>query len=216
MDTFSILYEDDDMLVLDKPSGLAVQGGEGVRNSVDALLAARYEIRPLLVHRLDKDTSGVLLVAKGKQSAARLSALLRERQTSKEYLAFCGGRPFESSGVISDDIVHRGSGKTALTRFLVVASHDPFSLLSLELGTGRMHQIRIHLAGRGCPILGDDKYGDFRLNKELRKTHGVRRLLLHAHRLSFVDRGRRFSFLAPPPPHFLDFGVRSGIGLDAQ
>ncbi len=176
-----VLYEDDNCLVINKPAGLAVQGGHGVSVSLDSVLSRLYSPRPLLVHRLDRDTSGVILVAKTKDAAAFFSGLLgRERAVVKQYWAVCAGIPEKSSGIIRLDIDVRGSSKKSETRYTVVGGGEiagmsgdearrPFSgelsLLELELGTGRMHQIRRHLAMTGKPVLGDDKYGDFALNK---------------------------------------------------
>lgn len=216
METLQIVFENDELLVVDKPSGLAVQGGERVGRSVDAILRARYASAPeppLLVHRLDKDTSGLLVVAKGRRAAGRLSAALASKGVRKEYLAICAGRPFSDRGTIDADVVQRGRGKPSLTRYRVLMASESFSVLSLELGTGRMHQIRIHLAGEGTPVLGDDKYGDFPLNKRLRKEFGLKRLLLHARRLTLPDDGVVRSFAAPLPQPFLDFCA--AVGLDS-
>ena len=219
MRELSVVYEDEDIIVINKESGLAVQGGERVSASVDDILALRLGRRPFLVHRLDKDTSGLLLVAKTKETAGLFSLRFSGKTLRKTYLAVCAGKPPSSSGVISDPVHTRGREQEALTRFRVRASVSDFSLLELELGTGRMHQIRVHLAGIGNPILGDDKYGDFALNKRFRKDRGLRKLLLHAYSLSSAE-GKggaavpgmgRLSFVAPPPPQFLPFLEELGI-----
>jgi 23S rRNA pseudouridine955/2504/2580 synthase len=201
----TVLFENDACIILNKPAGLAVQGGEGVGASLDAILAEEWpDKRPLLVHRLDKDTSGVILAAKGRDAAAKFAALFAGRGGGmsggrsgagraaadridggirKIYLAVCAGCPEPEAGVIRTDLEIRGAAKYAETRYALRSMADSFALLELELGTGRMHQIRRHLAQAGHPILGDDKYGDFALNKELRKKRGLKRLLLHASRL---------------------------------
>jgi 23S rRNA pseudouridine955/2504/2580 synthase len=203
MRELTIVHEDDNIIVIDKNSGLAVQGGERVGASLDDLLEKKLGTRPFLVHRLDKDTSGLILVAKNKDAAARYSTLLADRAVRKIYLAVCAGRPAKRDGVIDDPVAHRGESKAALTRYRVLAVGDQFSLLELELGTGRMHQIRVHLAGIGHPILGDDKYGDFMLNKRLRKEFGIRKLLLHARRLVIPRTGHTpLDLIAPLPEHF--------------
>jgi 23S rRNA pseudouridine955/2504/2580 synthase len=211
------LFENDDCIVLNKPAGLAVQGGKGVKVSLDSLLAEDWSPRPLLVHRLDKDTSGVILAAKFSQAAARFSSLFsREGFVLKQYLAVCAGRPEQEEGRIRTELEIRGKDKYAETGFKVAASLGGFSLLEMELGTGRMHQIRRHLASIGCPVLGDDKYGDFALNRELRKTTGLRRLLLHASRLAVRQEtgGRTSGFVldvkAPLPEYFGIF-IRGGV-----
>ena len=203
-----ILFENEFCLVLNKPSGLAVQGGEGVKVSLDSLLAKNYNPRPLLVHRLDKDTSGIILVAKTKEAASGFSVLLagKGRSVVKQYVGLCSGVPEPAQGAIRLEINVRGSEKEAETLYRIVsAAHIggiSCSLLELKLGTGRMHQIRRHLAGIGHPLLGDDKYGNFSLNKELRKALGLKNLLLHASRL-----------IIPPLPEFLPLGMDVSAAL---
>jgi 23S rRNA pseudouridine955/2504/2580 synthase len=206
----TVLFENDDCIVLNKPAGLAVQGGKGVDVSLDSLLAGEWSPRPLLVHRLDKDTSGLILAAKTPPAAARFSAVFAGtggRRAVKQYLAVCAGRPERDEGRIRTELEIRGKDKHAETGYRVVSGGDGSSLLELELGTGRMHQIRRHLALIGHPVLGDDKYGDFALNRELRKTRGLRRLLLHASRLiiSAEALGYPLDVKAPLPEYFTPF-----------
>jgi 23S rRNA pseudouridine955/2504/2580 synthase len=192
----AVLFENDEILILNKPAGLAVQGGKGITVSLDSLLAEEYQPRPLLVHRLDQDTSGLILAAKNREAAARFSRLFAEERALdprgkagsgkalvKQYCAVCSGTPPEDSGVIELSLIVGDAEKKARTAYKRLAGNGEFSLLELELGTGRMHQIRRHLAHIGNPVLGDDKYGDFALNRGLRKSMGLRRLLLHASRL---------------------------------
>ncbi|MDR2746786.1 MAG: RluA family pseudouridine synthase [Treponema sp.] len=217
MKRIEVLFENEFCLVLNKPAGLAVQGGEGVGLSLDRILEAEYRPRPLLVHRLDKDTSGVILTAKGPEAAARFSAVFAgPGGAKKQYLAVCAGLPRPAEGIIRLDLEVRGRAgvrKKSETRYRLAASSPDgeFSLLELELGTGRTHQIRRHLAGIGHPILGDDKYGDFALNKTLRKTRGLRRLLLHCVRLCIGEGRAGFpggvDVRAPPPSYFGSFGI---------
>jgi 23S rRNA pseudouridine955/2504/2580 synthase len=207
----SILFENEACLIINKPAGLAVQGGEGVKTSLDSLLAENYNPRPLLVHRLDKDTSGVILVAKTKEAAARFSAWFAEKSAStggpakirKLYLAACSKTPSPASGTIRLPLEIKGKTKESETHYRLVSENPgiPCSLLELELGSGRMHQIRRHLAQIGCPILGDDKYGDFSLNKGLHKSIGLKRLLLHASRLIIPEEG--IDATAPLPEYFI-------------
>jgi 23S rRNA pseudouridine955/2504/2580 synthase len=225
-----VLFENEYCLVLNKPAGLAVQGGEGVGASLDSLLADEYSPRPLLVHRLDKDTSGVILVAKNRESAARFSALfsgepgVADRRVQKQYLALCAGIPQPPEGLIREDLEIHGSIKKSETRYRVLGSGPlagvdapDCAALELELGTGRMHQIRRHLAHIHYPILGDDKYGDFALNKALRKATGLKHLLLHASRLVIDPALAGFSggidITAPLPDHFSPFwpGIDRGL-----
>jgi 23S rRNA pseudouridine955/2504/2580 synthase len=217
MKRIEVLYEDESCLGINKPAGLAVQGGSRVGISLDKILAENWPQRPLLIHRLDQDTSGVILVAKNQEAAARLSRLLGEDRNAagggkaviKQYLAVCAGQPPAKTGVIRFNLAIRGSVKKSETRYrlLAKAEQEGFSLLELELGTGRTHQIRRHLAIAGNPVLGDDKYGDFTLNKRLRKTMNLRRLLLHASRLvvSQPDNGLHLDISAPLPDYFSAF-----------
>ena len=195
-------------MVINKPAGLAVQGGKGVGLSLDSILAQSRPQRPLLVHRLDKDTSGLILAAKTRAAASRFSRLLgEERAVTKRYLAVCRGKPAQPEGILREDIVMHGKPKKSETRYWLLAAGDAFSLLELELGTGRMHQIRRHLALAGNPVIGDDKYGDFSLNHELRKTVKLRYLLLHASRLIIpaTPDNPQLDLTAPLPGYFQQF-----------
>jgi len=211
MKNIEILYEDDFSIVVFKPAGLAVQGGKGVKTSLDKILAEIRSPQPLLVHRLDKDTSGLLLAAKGKEAAARFSRVFgTERQAVKQYIAVCSGRLDKKEGIIKEYLLIRNSLKKSETSYKVIMSgildaekRQEFSVLELELGTGRMHQIRRHLAMNGNPILGDDKYGNFALNKNLRRTIGLKHLLLHASRLAIKE--FKLDISAPLPEYFNQF-----------
>ncbi|MCL2765823.1 MAG: RluA family pseudouridine synthase [Treponema sp.] len=207
MKNIEILHEDELSIVVNKPAGLAVQGGQGIKTSLDNILASMSS-KPLLVHRLDKDTSGALLAAKGREAAALFSRLINNKKTVKKYIAVCAGRPKKNEGIITDELYIRGSLKKSITKFKVINSEKltavsgvEYSVLELELGTGRMHQIRRHLAMNGNPVLGDDKYGDFSLNKKLYKEAGLKRLLLHASRLIINDE-IKLDTTAPLPEYF--------------
>jgi 23S rRNA pseudouridine955/2504/2580 synthase len=222
MKRIEVLFENAHCLVLNKPAGLAVQGGEGVGSSLDRILEAEFSPRPLLVHRLDKDTSGLILAAKDRAAAARFSALFAGVSPAeadaggirKLYLAVCAGCPQPAGGIIRLDLEVRGGSRVAETGYRVLGSlplpGSSGSRLELELGTGRTHQIRRHLACIGHPVLGDDKYGDFAFNKILRKEMGLKRLLLHAFRLYIPESLAGFSggidIGAPPPEYFDAFG----------
>src|SRR5581483_2538845 len=193
---FPVVYEDAALLVIDKPAGIAVHGGSGVSQGViESLRAARPQAKLLeLVHRLDRDTSGLLMVAKKRSALVELHRMLREGEVDKRYVAVVKGEwPAERREV--RDSLHKyvtasgerrvsvtAYGMAAVTKLKVLKSSPRFSVLEATLLTGRTHQIRVHLAHAGHPVLGDDKYGDFALNKALAKE-GVRRLLLHAARL---------------------------------
>ena len=209
MKNLEILFEDDFLIAINKPAGLAVQGGKGVKSSVDKILAEKYSPPPRLLHRLDKDTSGVLVAAKGRETASRISRLFGSGgKVKKQYIAVCSGRPEKKEGSITQELNIRGVMKNSITKYKVIKNgklptEDEYSVLEIELGTGRMHQIRRHLAMIGNPVFGDDKYGDFSLNKKLRKA-GVRRLLLHASRLIIKD-VFKIDVNAPVPQYFQIF-----------
>jgi 23S rRNA pseudouridine955/2504/2580 synthase len=207
-----IVHEDAELLVVDKPSGLAVHGGSGVSFGViESLRAARPQAKLLeLAHRLDRDTSGLLIIAKKRTALVELHRMLREGEVEKTYFAVVKGAPsrdaFEIREALHKHVTSAGErrvsvqedGKAALTRVKVVKRGE-FSLLEVRLMTGRTHQIRVHLAHEGLPIVGDDKYGDFALNK-VKKT----RLLLHAAKLSFRHpaSGERLQLQSPLPGDF--------------
>ena len=201
----TVLFQNDFCLVLNKPSGLPVQGGEGIKVSLDSILSEKIQPRPLLVHRLDRDTSGAILVAKTKEAAALLSGLInsagQKNRIVKRYLTLCAGIPQPPEGVIGLSLDKREKGRQKAETFYRLLSTGnacgvTVSFLELELGTGRMHQIRRHLVMKGLPILGDDKYGDFPLNKNLRKAMGLKSLLLHAS-----------SLIIPPLPGIVPNGA---------
>lgn len=196
------LYEDEDILIVDKPAGLATQPGEGVRLSVVDVVERDYGFKPYLVHRLDKETAGCLIVARNPKAAARWSSLIQSHDLHKTYRAVVAGKPSEMSGVFRDAVNARGAARSALTYWMVIGSFSEFSYLELEIETGRTHQIRVHLAAHGLPILGDDKYGDFTLNKRLHKEAGLKRLLLIAWSLTLPDGTVVRSSI---PPHIKNF-----------
>jgi 23S rRNA pseudouridine955/2504/2580 synthase len=223
-----VLFENNFCIVLNKPSGLSVQGGKGIGISLDSILSEKTQPRPLLVHRLDRDTSGLILVAKTKEAAQGFSVLFagvepgkpkKDKAIVKRYLGVCAGIPMRKSGKIALSLDVRGQQRKSETFFRLlssgVVSDFSVSLLELELGTGRMHQIRRHLAQSGHPLLGDDKYGNFPLNKSLRKTTGLRNLLLHASKLllppvlPLLPEGLDVS--APLPEYFSRFLLASSI-----
>ncbi len=171
----NILYEDEDVLVLNKPAGIAVQGGSGVTKHIDGVLDALKrgaKDRPRLVHRLDKDTAGVLLLGRSAKAAAELTAAFRHRETEKLYWAVVVGQPEVSDGSIEGAVakvagakgermaIDAAQGKAAITDFKVISSAaGRVTWLDLRPRTGRTHQLRVHCAGMGIPIVGDGKYG---------------------------------------------------------
>jgi 23S rRNA pseudouridine955/2504/2580 synthase len=196
---FPVVHEDASLLVVDKPSGVAVHGGSGVSFGViESLRASRPQTKVgVLAHRLVRDTSGLLIVCKKRSALVELHRQLREGEVEKVYATIVKGTPAEQSFELAEPL-HKyvtGSGerrvsvgeggKSALTRVKLMKRGSDFSLLEVRLLTGRTHQIRVHLAHAGHPVLGDDKYGDFELNRALAKR-GVKRLFLHASRLAFA------------------------------
>ena len=191
MNKLEIVYQNENIYIINKPSGLATQGGKGITHSVDTLLAQQVGQKIFLVHRLDKETEGLLIVAKDSKSASVWTDLIASKEITKTYNALCVGILPQENGFISEPITHKGITKEAKTSFSVISTMTktielqetteeiPLSLVKLQLSTGRMHQIRIHLAKNGTPIAGDDKYGDFKANKKLRKI-GVKKLQLAA------------------------------------
>lgn len=220
-----LLHEDDEILVVDKPSGLASQGGESVGVSLVEAVERDFGFRPWLVHRLDRETAGCIVVAKSREAAARWSALISGRAVRKVYRALCSGAPGALSGtagVYSDSLPEAGArgkdgaGTSASTSWRLIGRFGPslrFSLLELELGTGRTHQIRRHMAMHGHPILADDRYGDFAVNKELRKSSGLKRLMLWACRLELPG---GIVLRSAMPGHFAEFLARYPDAPDTE
>ncbi len=219
---FPIVFEDPALLVVDKPSGVAVHGGSGVSFGViESLRAARPQAKLLeLAHRLDRDTSGLLIVAKKRAALVELHRMLREGEVEKVYAVVTAGAyrgPAEIRESLHKYVTASGErrvavkegGLAAATRVSVARKTDRFSLLEVRLLTGRTHQIRVHLAHAGHPVLGDDKYGDFALNRELAKQ-GVKRLFLHAASLAFEHpaTGERLRLTSPLPADMQAFVTR--------
>ena len=210
----AILYEDKRLLIINKPSGLAVHGGSGVSYGViEALRQLRPELKQLeLVHRLDRETSGCLVLAKRRSTLRALHELFRENQIDKRYLALVAGAwkggerridaPLKKNLLSSGERVVRvnDQGKQSATVFSPLAVRENVSLLEARLETGRTHQIRVHCSHSGHPIAGDDKYGDRQFNQDM-KNYGLKRLFLHAWRIAFYlpDDGGRIDVRAPLP-----------------
>ncbi|GLS05814.1 pseudouridine synthase [Chitiniphilus shinanonensis] len=211
-----VVFEDDALLVVDKPAGLAVHGGSGVSfGLIELLRAQRPQAKFLeLVHRLDRETSGLLLVAKKRSALTALHELLRDAHNiDKRYLALVKGAwPDEKRNLryklfkyTTADGERRvrvtPDGQDAHTVIYRRKLWSDCALVECELKTGRTHQIRVHLATAGYPILGDEKYGDFALNKALVR-HGLKRMFLHAWKLQFAHplTGQPLALEAPLPP----------------
>ncbi|MCX7172783.1 MAG: RluA family pseudouridine synthase [Proteobacteria bacterium] len=217
---FDIAYEDEAVLVIDKPAGTAVHGGSGVSFGViEQLRRQRPDARMLeLAHRLDRETSGLLIVAKKRAVLTGLHDAFRNGDIKKRYLALVKGRwtnvlqhvRFSLLKYLTVEGERRVSvspeGKEAHSIVRLLARWENFSLVEVELMTGRTHQIRVHLAHLGFPIAGDDKYGDFSLNKDLQKI-GLKRMFLHAAKLNFDHplSGQTISLEAPLPDDLRGF-----------
>ena len=239
---FAVLFEDECLLAINKPAGVAVHGGSGVSFGViEQLRMARPQAKFLeLVHRLDRETSGILLVAKKRSALKNLQDQFRERETGKTYLAMVLGQ-WPVNKKVLDKPLHKYLLPDGERRVKVVAKDDPdgmpsltlvkvraaggvapstlpvpvssglgYSLLEVTIKTGRTHQIRVHLASEGLPIVGDDKYGDFEFNKGLARTNSttpLKRMFLHAWRLQYNHpaTGKRMELLADLPAELTQF-----------
>src|SRR5262245_1471598 len=216
----SVIHEDDVLLAIDKPAGIAVHGGSGVSYGVvERLRAARPQAPFLeLAHRLDRETSGVLMLAKRRSALLALHRQLREGRMQKYYLVLVKGRWRDSKrsvklplnkyvlGSGERRVSVQSEGAPAHTVFHLRRAWRDYSLLEAELKTGRTHQIRVHLAHVGYPVAGDDKYGDFALNKALARR-GLRRMFLHAHRtvIEHPRSGASLTLEAPLPDELQSF-----------
>ena len=217
-----IIYEDDALLVIDKPAGLAVHGGSGVSFGVIEQLRAAYpKLKFLeLVHRLDKETSGLLVLAKKRAALVYLHEQIRNGQMDKRYYAILKGELTQtvthvkaplhkyvaSNGERRVVVAHEGEGQSAHTQFNIEQKLSGYTTVRVKIFTGRTHQIRVHSASIEHPIVGDEKYGDFELNKKLTKTTGGR-MFLHAHmlRITHPISGEILSLTAPIPQAFAQF-----------
>jgi len=204
MNPIPIIYQNQEIFIINKKAGMPVQGGEKIAHSLDEELAKQVGQKVYLVHRLDKDTSGLMIVAKSPQAANKWTKLIGSKEVKKEYIAICAGSLKEKKGEISEDIIQHGQIKRAVTHYQVEKEWTieregeeaiPMCLIRLLLETGRMHQIRIHLAKQGCPIAGDDQHGNFKLNKVLRKAAGIKNLQLYSVKLVLPLNGKMQTFI---------------------
>jgi len=229
-----IIHEDEDIIVINKPAGLVVHPAHGHRADtlVNALLFHRPHLssiggveRPGIVHRLDKDTSGVIIVAKNDFAHNNLSEQFQARTVFKEYLCFVKGTPEPAAGTIDAAIsraphnrkkfaVDEESGKEAVSHYEVVESFPLLSFVRVEIKTGRTHQIRVHMSSIGCPVIGDRDYGRTwrpkRASKELKEfLDNLDRVLLHAYRIEInhPGTGKRTNYEAELPAEFQEMSV---------
>ncbi|NMG31466.1 RluA family pseudouridine synthase [Aromatoleum evansii] len=215
-----VVFEDDAIIVIDKPSGKAVHGGSGVSFGViEQLRSQRPQARMLeLAHRIDRETSGLLIIAKKRSALTALHDMMREGRVEKRYLTLVPGRWGNALQHVKEPLFKyltpegerrvrvSGDGKPAHSIVRLVKRWQRFSLLEVELKTGRTHQIRVHLAHLGFPLCGDDKYGDFPLNKAL-EHEGLKRMFLHAAHLAFAHplSGEPIVLHAPLPEELQGF-----------
>ena len=224
---FKVIYEDEWLLVCDKPAGLVVHAGtkhlkqdtliDLAKNYIEHTSGKKKFTEPVLVHRLDRDTSGVILIAKNKRTLRYLHNNLRSREFEKRYVALCHGIPSVKKGSIELSLIrtherNRGmkvkvgeSGLSSHSSFRLVGSYNSASRIEVNLHTGRTHQIRVHMAHIACPVIGDVRYGDREKDHLLFEKNGsLCRLYLHAEQLSFPHPGleRVVSFNAPVPADF--------------
>jgi 23S rRNA pseudouridine1911/1915/1917 synthase len=229
----NIIYEDDDLVVVDKPAGMVVHPGAGVESGTlanalvyhfNTLSDVAGRIRPGIVHRIDKETSGLLVVAKNDVTHERLSNQFRDREVFKVYAALVYGRMSQTRGEIEArigrsphnrtrmSVLRGGAGRTAHTIFEVARTYNEFTLLKVRIKTGRTHQIRVHLAHIGHPVAGDSTYGGGRENsirdaKIRREAVALGRQFLHSAQLGFKHprTGEPLEFVSPLPPELANF-----------
>jgi 23S rRNA pseudouridine955/2504/2580 synthase len=237
---FTILYEDDHILAVDKPSGLAIHAGSGIRgetlvDQVRAYLARQGrvtpegEFKPSPAHRLDRETSGVVVVAKTRQAMVRLTEIFTAGEAEKTYLALAKGRFQRESGTIDLRLAEhqqtaasrqqRGVNlQSAVTHWKKLAGGAEATLLELTIETGRTHQIRRHLEAIGHPVVGDTRHGDFPFNRIAQRQWGLRRMFLHSAHLALPHpvTKKRLSLTSRLPPDLADCLPRAGIRWKTQ
>jgi 23S rRNA pseudouridine955/2504/2580 synthase len=200
-----VIFENAELLVINKPAGLAVHEAKTIskNRTLLGLLEEKYRgasFTPKLVHRLDKETSGVLVAAKNKDAAQEIETYFESGKVKKEYLCLVAGRLPQNSGTIDFPLPGReGKPARAITHYRVERRFSDTTLVRVTIETGRMHQIRLHFASLGYPVVLDSQHGDFGFNKLFRKSTGLKRQFLHAARLAMTYRGKLFHWAAPLP-----------------
>ena len=215
-----IVIQTEDYVIVNKPSGLASQPGSGTRPG-ESLVEYLWEwgneegldFRPTIAHRLDQETSGLLIAALHGDTLRELTRLIREHEVDKFYYALVKGNLKKDKGTIDETLTRTDAAKgskmkvgetgkdaqRAITHYRVKQHYEGYDLVKIKLETGRMHQIRAHFASIGHPLLGDTRYGDFALNREVKKELGLNRLFLHSCRLEFVWKGNKIVLDCPLP-----------------
>jgi len=217
-----IVYEDENLLVCDKPATIATQPGKGIPVGASLIeIAQNYaeqKFTPHLAHRIDKDTSGLVLIAKSADFLRKVQNIWNSPLLKKEYLALCHNIFDKKTGKIESNLERQGlkmnvsesGGKNCVSHFKQLKEIENISLIAVEIETGRMHQIRTQFSHIKHCIVGDKKYGDLSLDKEIEEKFGVKinRLMLHSHKISFKLEKKNYSFEAPVPKEFLAFTNR--------
>ncbi|MCR5378834.1 MAG: RNA pseudouridine synthase, partial [Fibrobacter sp.] len=220
-----IVIQTEDYVIVNKPSGLASQPGSGTRPG-ESLVEYLWEwgneegldFRPTIAHRLDQETSGLLIAALHGDTLRELTRLIREHEVDKFYYALVKGNLKRDKGTIDESLTRTDAAKgskmkvgetgkdaqRAITHYRVKQHYEGYDLVKIKLETGRMHQIRAHFASIGHPLLGDTRYGDFALNREVKKELGLNRLFLHSCRLEFVWKGNKIVLDCPLPKELDD------------
>ena len=237
---FKVLYEDEHILAVDKPSGLAIHPGSGITGDTlvdqvraylarQGLVVPEGEFKPSPAHRLDRETSGVVVVAKTRQAMVRLTEIFTAGEADKTYLALAKGRFQREEGSIDLRLAERQQTfaskqqrgvnlQSAVTHWKKLAGGPEATLLELSIETGRTHQIRRHLDAIGHPVVGDAKYGDFPFNRVVQRSWGLRRMFLHSVRLALAHpvTKKRLVFESPLPQDLSDCLPRAGIRWKTQ
>ena len=220
-----IVIQTEDYVIVNKPSGLASQPGSGTRPG-ESLVEYLWEwgrregldFKPTIAHRLDQETSGMIIAALHGDTLRELTRMIREHEVDKFYFALIKGNLKKDKGTINETLTRTDAAKgskmkvgetgkdaqKAVTHYRVKQHYEGYDLVKIKLETGRMHQIRAHFASIGHPLLGDTRYGDFALNREVKKTLGLNRLFLHSCRLEFTWQGDKKVFDCPLPKELQD------------
>ena len=211
----SVIFKDENIIVLNKPAGMAVQGGTNIKDCVDDLaefLKFGYDQKPKLVHRIDKETSGLLILARKTNIAAKLAELFRSKEVTKNYIAILVGVPKPNAGTIKTEIESEDKKKKqfSISNYEVLDyAANEYCLCNLEPVTGRKHQLRVHAAHIETPILGDAKYS--KRNPQININQKF--MYLHAYKISFNLMGKKYSLKAQVPPHFKSAFKELGLTL---
>ena len=206
-----VIENNSDFVVINKKSGLPVQGGTKVKENLINILSNSYYFensKPYIVHRIDKDTSGVLIIAKNRKTAQQLTSLFRIRKIHKTYLALSFGQIDKSKDTIENNLIRYENNKKifekAITQYQSIDNNNKYTLFKLKPITGRKHQIRKHLTDLNCPIVGDKKYFIYKPSKNSQ-------LMLHAYEIKFILNNKKFTFKANIPEYFKQFLIKNNL-----